>query len=123
MSMPGLSLLIEAAMSKLAMMVATKLSNRSEQLPAMSLTLSPMKSAIVLGIRESSSSQAWRIFELMSEPMSAPLVKLPPATRLNIATREHPKEYAVRRKIVGLQVSKGTIPVLSAVLSIPPVAR
>ena len=57
-----------------AAMVATKLSSRSEQLPAMSLTLSPMKSAMTFGTRESSSGRSLRIFARMSAEMSAALV-------------------------------------------------
>ena len=57
-----------------AAMVATKLSSRSEQLPAMSLTLSPMKSATTLGTRLSSSGMSWRSLARMSEEMSAALV-------------------------------------------------
>ena len=55
-------------------MVATKLSSRSEQLPAMSFTLSPMKSAITFGTRLSSSGRSWRSFARMSEEMSAAFV-------------------------------------------------
>ena len=57
-----------------AEMVATKDSSRSEQLPAISLTLSPMKSAMTLGTRESSSGRSLRTFARMSAEMSAALV-------------------------------------------------
>ena len=70
----GLPFPIATAMSRLAIIVATKLSSKSEQFPAMSFTLSPMKSATVFGIRESSSGRSWRIFATISAEMSAALV-------------------------------------------------
>ena len=54
--------------------VATNDSKRSEQLPAMSLTLSPMKSAIVLGILESSSGRSCLSLPRISEEISAAFV-------------------------------------------------
>ena len=57
-----------------AEIVATKLSNRSEQLPAISFTLSPIKSAITFGTRLSSSGKSLRILPKISAEISAALV-------------------------------------------------
>ena len=57
-----------------AAVVATKDSSRSEQFPAISFTLSPMKSAMTLGTLLSSSGRSWRSLARISDEISAALV-------------------------------------------------
>ena len=57
-----------------AAVVATKDSRRSEQLPAISLTLSPMKSAITFGTLLSSSGRSCLILARISDEISAAFV-------------------------------------------------
>ena len=57
-----------------AAVVATKDSNKSEQLPAISLTLSPIKSAITFGTLLSSSGRSCLILARISDEISAAFV-------------------------------------------------
>ena len=57
-----------------AAVVATKDSRRSEQFPAISFTLSPMKSAMTLGTLLSSSGRSCLSFARISEEISAAFV-------------------------------------------------
>ena len=82
------------------MMFATRTtpkdSNRSEAMPAQSPTLSPTLSAIVAGLRGSSSGMPASTFPTRSAPTSAALVKMPPPTRRNNASSEPPKPNPIR---------------------------
>ena len=61
-------------------------SKRSAAIPAQSPTLSPTLSAMVAGLRGSSSGMPFSTFPTRSAPTSAALVKIPPPTRMNIAS-------------------------------------
>ena len=60
-------------------------------MPAQSPTLSPTLSAIVAALRGSSSGMCASTLPTRSAPTSAALVKMPPPTRMNIASRAAPK--------------------------------
>ena len=60
-------------------------------MPATSPTLSPTLSAIVPGLRGSSSGMPASTLPTRSAPTSAALVKMPPPTRANSAIEEAPK--------------------------------
>ena len=60
-------------------------------MPAQSPTLSPTLSAIVAALRGSSSGMPCSTFPTRSAPTSAAFVKMPPPTRMNIASRAPPK--------------------------------
>ncbi len=60
-------------------------------MPAQSPTLSPTLSAIVAALRGSSSGMFCSTLPTRSAPTSAALVKMPPPTRMNIASRAAPK--------------------------------
>ena len=66
-------------------------SNRSAAMPAQSPTLSPTLSAIVAALRGSSSGIPFSTLPTRSAPTSAALVKMPPPTLMNIASRAAPK--------------------------------
>ena len=66
-------------------------SNRSAAMPAQSPTLSPTLSAIVAALRGSSSGMPCSTLPTRSAPTSAALVKMPPPTRMNIASSAAPK--------------------------------
>ncbi len=66
-------------------------SNRSAAIPAQSPTLSPTLSAIVAALRGSSSGIDCSTFPTRSAPTSAAFVKIPPPTRMNMASRAPPK--------------------------------
>ena len=66
-------------------------SNRSAAMPAQSPTLSPTLSAIVAAFRGSSSGIPFSTLPTRSAPTSAALVKMPPPTRMNIASSAAPK--------------------------------
>ena len=82
------------------MMLATsttpKDSNRSDAMPAQSPTLSPTLSAMVAGLRGSSSGMPASTLPTRSAPTSAALVKMPPPTRRNRASSEPPKPKPTR---------------------------
>ena len=63
-------------------------------MPAQSPTLSPTLSAIVAGLRGSSSGMPASILPTRSPPTSAPLVKMPPPRRAKIEMSEAPKPSA-----------------------------
>src|SRR4029453_9384814 len=65
-------------------------SNRSAAIPAQSPTLSPTLSAIVAALRGSSSGIPTSTLPTRSAPTSAALVKMPPPTRMNIASSPPP---------------------------------
>ena len=65
-------------------------------MPAQSPTLSPTLSAMVAGLRGSSSGMPASILPTRSAPTSAALVKIPPPTRRNSAIREPPKPNPIR---------------------------
>jgi len=65
---------------------------RSWPMPAISLALSPTLSAIVAGLRGSSSSNSNSPFPTVSAAESADLVKIPPATRAMKAMKLAPNE-------------------------------
>ena len=60
-------------------------------MPATSPTLSPTLSAMVPGLRGSSSGMPASTLPTRSAPTSAALVKMPPPTRANRAIEEAPK--------------------------------
>ena len=76
--------------------VTAKLSKRSEAMPAQSPTLSPTLSAMVAGLRGSSSGMPASTLPTRSAPTSAALVKMPPPTRRNSASSEPPKPKPTR---------------------------
>ena len=82
------------------MMLATRTtpkdSKRSDAMPAQSPTLSPTLSAIVAGLRGSSSGIPASTLPTRSAPTSAALVKMPPPTRRNSASSEPPKPKPTR---------------------------
>ena len=63
-------------------------------MPAQSPTLSPTLSAIVAGLRGSSSGMPASTLPTRSAPTSAPLVKMPPPRRAKIEISEAPKPSA-----------------------------
>ena len=65
-------------------------------MPAQSPTLSPTLSAIVAGLRGSSSGIPASTLPTRSAPTSAALVKMPPPTRRNSASSEPPKPKPMR---------------------------
>ena len=65
-------------------------------MPAQSPTLSPTLSAIVAGLRGSSSGIPCSILPTRSAPTSAALVKIPPPTRRKRARREPPNPNPIR---------------------------
>ena len=65
-------------------------------MPAQSPTLSPTLSAIVAGLRGSSSGMPASTLPTRSAPTSAALVKMPPPTRRNSASSEPPKPKPTR---------------------------
>src|SRR5258708_3130734 len=67
-------------------------------MPAQSPTLSPTLSAMVAGLRGSSSGIPASTLPTMSPPTSAPFVKLPPACRALAATRTVTGEVARRSR-------------------------
>ena len=64
-------------------------------MPATSPTLSPTLSAMVAGLRGSSSGMPASTLPTRSAPTSAALVKMPPPTRANSAIEEAPKAKPV----------------------------
>ncbi len=66
-------------------------SKRSAAMPAQSPTLSPTLSAMVAAFRGSSSGMPCSTLPTRSAPTSAALVKMPPPTRMNIASSAAPK--------------------------------
>ncbi len=60
-------------------------------MPAQSPTLSPTLSAMVAALRGSSSGMLFSTLPTRSAPTSAALVKMPPPTRMNIASSAAPK--------------------------------
>ena len=60
-------------------------------MPAQSPTLSPTLSAMVAALRGSSSGMPASTLPTRSAPTSAALVKMPPPTRMNMASRAPPK--------------------------------
>ncbi len=66
-------------------------SNRSAAMPAQSPTLSPTLSAMVAALRGSSSGMPCSTLPTRSAPTSAALVKMPPPTRMNMASSAPPK--------------------------------
>ena len=60
-------------------------------MPAQSPTLSPTLSAMVAALRGSSSGMPFSTLPTRSAPTSAALVKIPPPTRMNMASRAAPK--------------------------------
>ncbi|CAB4670779.1 unannotated protein [freshwater metagenome] len=71
-------------------------SKRSAAIPAQSPTLSPTLSAIVAGLRGSSSGIPASTFPTRSAPTSAAFVKIPPPTRKNNARSDPPKPNPTR---------------------------
>ena len=65
-------------------------------MPAQSPTLSPTLSAMVAGLRGSSSGMPASTLPTRSAPTSAALVKMPPPTRRNSASSEPPKPNPMR---------------------------
>ena len=59
-------------------------------MPAQSPTLSPTLSAIVAALRGSSSGMFFSTLPTRSAPTSAALVKMPPPTRMNMASSAPP---------------------------------
>ena len=60
-------------------------------MPAQSPTLSPTLSAMVAALRGSSSGMPCSTLPTRSAPTSAALVKMPPPTLMNMASRAAPK--------------------------------
>src|ERR1700687_972330 len=71
-------------------------SNRSAAIPAQSPTLSPTLSAMVAGLRGSSSGMPASTLPTRSAPTSAALVKMPPPTRRNSASTYPPNPNPIR---------------------------
>ena len=65
-------------------------------MPAQSPTLSPTLSAMVAGLRGSSSGIPASTLPTRSAPTSAALVKMPPPTRRNSASSDPPKPNPIR---------------------------
>ncbi len=68
-------------------------------MPAQSPTLSPTLSAIVAGLRGSSSGIPASTLPTRSAPTSAALVKMPPPTRKNSARSDPPKPKPMRIEV------------------------
>src|SRR4029450_13221983 len=68
----------------------------SAAMPAQSPTLSPTLSAIVAALRGSSSGMPASTLPTRSAPTSAALVKMPPPTRMNMASRAPTKPEALQ---------------------------
>ena len=73
-------------------------------MPAQSPTLSPTLSAMVAALRGSSSGMFCSTLPTRSAPTSAALVKMPPPTRMNMASMAAPKPKPSR--IVGASLRK-----------------
>ena len=73
-------------------------------MPAQSPTLSPTLSAMVAGLRGSSSGIPASTLPTMSPPTSAPLVKMPPPRRANIEISDAPKLVATSASITSRDV-------------------
>ena len=69
-------------------------------MPAQSPTLSPTLSAMVAGLRGSSSGMPASILPTRSPPTSAPLVKIPPPRRAKMEIKEAPKPSATSGSII-----------------------
>ena len=69
-------------------------------MPAQSPTLSPTLSAMVAGLRGSSSGMPASTLPTMSPPTSAPLVKMPPPRRAKIEISEAPKPSETSASII-----------------------
>ena len=69
-------------------------------MPAQSPTLSPTLSAMVAGLRGSSSGMPASTLPTRSAPTSAPLVKMPPPRRAKIEMSDAPKPSATSASIV-----------------------
>src|SRR5699024_10306053 len=78
--------------------------------PAQSPTLSPTLSAMVAALRGSSSGMFCSTLPTRSAPTSAALVKIPPPTRMNIATMAAPKPKPSRTSDASLRNSSTTAP-------------
>ena len=65
-------------------------------MPAQSPTLSPTLSAMVAGLRGSSSGMPCSTLPTRSAPTSAAFVKMPPPTRMNSASSEPPNPKPMR---------------------------
>ena len=68
------SVMLELPMTRAAQVASAKLPKRSLPIPATSPTLSPTLSAMVAGLRGSSSGMPWTTFPTRSAPTSAALV-------------------------------------------------
>ncbi|CAB5078924.1 unannotated protein [freshwater metagenome] len=79
--------------------VTAKDSKRSAAIPAQSPTLSPTLSAMVAGLRGSSSGIPASTLPTRSAPTSAALVKMPPPTRRKRARSEPPKPKPMRIEV------------------------
>src|SRR6187397_3108140 len=98
---PKLSLTVISCPSTIvAKMVATYEPKRSAPMPATSPTLSPTLSAIVAGLRTSSSGIPASTLPTRSAPTSAAFVYIPPPTRANNAIDSAPNEKPVSTSIV-----------------------
>ena len=75
-------------------------------MPAQSPTLSPTLSAMVAGLRGSSSGMPASTLPTRSPPTSAPLVKMPPPRRAKIEISEAPKPSATMRVDHGARVGR-----------------
>ena len=75
-------------------------------MPAQSPTLSPTLSAMVAGLRGSSSGMPASTLPTRSPPTSAPLVKMPPPRRAKIEISEAPKPSATMRVDHGAAVRR-----------------
>ena len=75
-------------------------------MPAQSPTLSPTLSAMVAGLRGSSSGMPASTLPTRSPPTSAPLVKMPPPRRAKIEISEAPKPSATSASIDGAVVRR-----------------
>ena len=71
-------------------------------MPAQSPTLSPTLSAIVAGLRGSSSGIPASTLPTKSAPTSAPLVNIPPPSLAKIEINDAPKPKATRGSINSL---------------------
>ena len=80
-------------------------------MPAQSPTLSPTLSAMVAGLRGSSSGMPASTLPTRSPPTSAPLVKMPPPRRAKIEISEAPKPSATSASMTArsLAVSPRTV--------------
>ncbi len=92
-------------------------SNRSAAIPAQSPTLSPTLSAMVAGLRGSSSGMPASTLPTRSAPTSAALVKMPPPTRRNRASSDPPNPNPMR---IAAEVFWNTIMITVAPMSPSP---